>query len=113
MKYKQKQLDPQMLIPFGGSKMECVLCGATEKSPRDPDIICDWRAVQLASDVFYACPDEFPPDGADDQSLEAAYRRFIEAALTQRMDLVEKRRAAIIRSFRGENGKLRRKKVKQ
>jgi len=106
----------QVLQPFNGQLMTCILCGLEEQSTpgcraADPEVLSDWRAVQLSSDLFYACPDEFPPDGASSAEYEAAYTRFLEAAIKKRAELVAARRASILRAIRGPNGKL--KKVRR
>ena len=98
----------QVLQPFSGQVMTCILCGVKEKSHPDPEVLSDWRAVQLSSDLFYACPDEFPPDGASKEEFEAAYTRFLEAAIKARAELVAKRRQAILAAIRDPDGKLKR-----
>ena len=106
MKYAKKEINPQLVAPFGGQRMTCVLCGMIQKS--DPDIISDWRAVQLEGSLFYACPDEFPPDGGSKEEYEAAYLRFITRALEKRQERIEQRKTITYRSVRGPNGKVRR-----
>ena len=69
---------------FTGELMTCVICGATERSA--PDKQTDWRAIDLDRERFYACPKEFPPDGATVSTAEAfalAYTKVIKAALEQ------------------------------
>ena len=102
-----------ILNPFDGREMTCILCGKKEsgnfaESNPDPDILSDWRAVELNSDIFYACVDEFPPDGASKEEYEIAYARFLEAAIKARAELVAKRRQAILAAIRDPDGKLKR-----
>lgn len=106
-----KNKDLQLLNPFGGQKMTCLLCGKGEHSATDPDIITDWRAVVLDGDTFYACPDEFPSHADDQVAYEQAYGRFLQAALDARAGLVAQRRARLMQAIRGPNGKL--KKIKR
>ena len=97
-----------ILNPFDGREMTCILCGRVEKSNPDPDILSDWRAVELNSDLCFACVDEFPPDGASKEEYEIAYARFLEAAIKARAELVAKRRQAILAAIRDPDGKLKR-----
>jgi|SRR3990172_13123232 len=97
-----------ILNPFDGREMTCILCGKKEQSNPDPDILSDWRAVELNSDLCFACVDEFPPDGASKEEYEIAYARFLEAAIKARAELVAKRRQAILAAIRDPDGKLKR-----
>jgi len=105
----------QLLNPFGGQKMTCLLCGVEEKSSADPDVVTDWRAVHIEGDIFYACPDEFPPDTADQTAFQEAYQKFVLAAIEKRTQLVAERRQRLMSAIRGPvlsvvegpNGKLK------
>lgn len=57
--------------PFQGETMTCVCCGKIQQS--DPDVESNWRAITADSVRYYACPDEFPPDGATALEFELAY----------------------------------------
>lgn len=63
---------------FRGELMKCAVCGKEEKS--SPDANTQWRAVDLGSKRIYACPAEFPPDGASAEEFKAAYLRLIVLA---------------------------------
>ena len=70
-------IDPNDLPPkmdlFLGEEMVCIMCGKKQLS--HPRVKSDWRAIQLDTDVFYACPDHFPKDkGATKKDFEDAYR---------------------------------------
>jgi len=66
-------------IPFSGERMVCLLCGREEIS--NPTVSSQWRCVRLDNRTFYACPNEFPADGARAEQFMRAYKRFIlEAA---------------------------------
>ena len=67
---------------FRGEEMTCILCGARQTS--SPDTNTQWRICQLDGDKFYACPNEFPPDGSSEEAFEAAYRRFLLKAMEKR-----------------------------
>lgn len=69
-------------VPFMGEEMVCILCGQRETS--DPRVESNWRGVKLdrAGPIYYACPDEFPPDeGGTRPAFAAAYTRFFEACV--------------------------------
>lgn len=69
-------------VPFMGEEMVCILCGQREMS--DPRVESNWRGVKLdrAGPIYYACPDEFPPDeGGTRTAFAAAYTRFFEACV--------------------------------
>ena len=67
---------------FRGEEMTCILCGARQTS--SPDTNTRWRICQLDGDKFYACPNEFPPDGASQAQFEVAYRNFLLKATEKR-----------------------------
>jgi hypothetical protein len=48
------------------------MCGKTERSSAERD--CDWRMIEVdRQHRYYACPDEFPPDGSGVQAFKEAY----------------------------------------
>jgi hypothetical protein len=64
---------------FVGETMICVMCGAQQQS--DPGANTQWRAVELDGTRFYACPNEFPPDGSPSvKAFTEAYLRFVRRA---------------------------------
>lgn len=65
-------------LPFMGEMMTCVLCGKKETS--DPEKKSNWRAVDFDGERFYACPQEFPRDGASVAAFTDAYNRVFRAA---------------------------------
>ena len=65
-------------LPFMGEMMTCILCGKQARS--DPSAECNWRAIAIGDKRYYACRDEFPPDGASRKAFRVAYTRFIEKA---------------------------------
>lgn len=71
---------------FTGEVMVCVCCGKLEVSSKDKST--QWRAVSAdfgrGLETFYACPAEFPPDGASAAQYEAAYRRVVREICTLR-----------------------------
>ena len=58
--------------------MHCVLCGAAIPPLTGSS---DTRLIALDGVTFAACASHFPPDGASEAEYEAAYERFIRAAL--------------------------------
>jgi hypothetical protein len=60
---------------FTGELMTCVMCGAEQQS--DPDVESDWRCIEVCGVRGYACPDEFPPDGAGKEEFEEAYLKVL------------------------------------
>lgn len=65
--------------PYNG-RMECCVCGIHEQA--HPDRRSQWRALDVAIGpkrrvTFYACPKEFPPDGAKTKEFEKAYRKVL------------------------------------
>lgn len=75
-------MDQPQPVPFQGETMTCVCCGKTQQS--DPGISSDWRAVDADGVRYYACPDEFPPDGATTLEFELAYTVFFRNIMTIR-----------------------------
>lgn len=61
---------------FTGETMTCVMCGAQQRS--DPSVNSDWRAIEWNELTYYACPHEFPPDGAGQEAFTQAYLRVLE-----------------------------------
>lgn len=66
-------------MPFTGELITCVVCGAQYRS--NPNVESDWRAIQIEDEILYACPNEFPPDGAGKEAFTAAYELFIACGL--------------------------------
>lgn len=64
---------------FRGELMTCVLCGRQEQS--DPAVESDWRVMEADGVAYYACPNEFPPDGASRAEFKRAYLRFSEKVI--------------------------------
>jgi hypothetical protein len=60
---------------FTGELMTCCVCRATERS--DPHVSTQWRVIVVDDVPFYACPREFPDDGAPAGAFEGAYRRVM------------------------------------
>lgn len=68
--------EESMAIPFTGELMTCVMCGREQRS--DPKVESNWRVLQLGEgERYYACPDEFPPDGSDSDAFKEAYSRVL------------------------------------
>lgn len=63
--------------PFQGELMKCVMCGREERS--DPGVESEWRAIEWGDDLYYACPDEFPPDKYPSIVFELAYSKIFSA----------------------------------
>lgn len=68
-----------MTLPFQGELMECVLCGRKQES--SPTSNLQWRGVEINGDRFYACPQEFPPDGSSVEDFSKAYEVFLVVAV--------------------------------
>ena len=66
-------------LPFMGEMMTCILCGKQARS--DPSVESNWRAIVIGDKRYYACRDEFPPDGASSEVFKVAYVRFIKKAM--------------------------------
>lgn len=66
-------------VPFTGEQMCCLLCGKTKRA--DPAVSSNWRMVEAAGRRFYACPEEFPADGASEEQFQRAYYRFLRRAI--------------------------------
>lgn len=73
---------------FAGEWMTCIMCGAAGPAARqhqsDPAVENHWRALDVDGQRFYACPEEFPPDGAPTQEFTHAYMRIFLQILTMR-----------------------------
>lgn len=67
---------------FEGQLMTCVMCGAQRKS--DPAVSTDWRSIDVDHQVYYACANEFPPDGSSAGAFRAAYDKIIRKILDAR-----------------------------
>jgi hypothetical protein len=68
---------------FSGEVMTCVVCGAKRRS--DPGVESDWRCVIVDGERFYACPDEFPPDGAGrEEDFRESYKLVLTKVLSVR-----------------------------
>jgi hypothetical protein len=74
-------------LPFQGETMTCVCCDRSGQS--DPAIESNWRAIQVSGRTYYACPQEFPPDGSSQLQFTEAYTRVLNAIVD-----ASKRRAA-------------------
>jgi len=83
---KKQDLEmPIMELPFMGQTMTCVMCDKVEKS--NPNKESNWRAIDIGGSRYYACPNEFPPDGSSVDDFETAYLKiFIKI-----MNLIERR----------------------
>ncbi len=68
-----------------GLGMQCVLCQA-EIPPLTGG--SDTRIVAVDGVSFAACAKHFPADGASEAEYEAAYERFIRAAVQAMEDIV-------------------------
>jgi hypothetical protein len=67
-------------LPFQGELMRCVLCDRSERS--DPAVETQWRALDIDDRIFYACPDEFPPDETGTkEEFGMAYQLCFAAAM--------------------------------
>jgi hypothetical protein len=66
-------------MPFQGEEIECVVCGAKQRS--DPVRETNWRAVEVNERRYYACAAEFPADGASAEKFSQAYERVIREVL--------------------------------
>jgi hypothetical protein len=60
---------------FMGETMKCVMCGRTQKS--DPKVETNWRVIEADGVKFYACPLEFPRDGAGKEKFDKAYKKIV------------------------------------
>lgn len=67
------------MIPFTGEVMTCVICKCQQRS--DPNVESQWRCIELDGVRFYACPKEFPPDGASAAAFERAYGKVLVNAV--------------------------------
>ena len=67
---------------FQGEMMYCVMCGCVQRSVAIENT--DWRAITLDGRTVYACPKEFPPEGASKEAFHAAYERVLRKALESR-----------------------------
>lgn len=65
--------------PFAGQLMRCIVCDRQQQS--DPTVESEWRCIQIENDLFYACPNEFPPSGSE-QDFKEAYEIVIACALS-------------------------------
>lgn len=52
--------------------MSCIVCGAQMQS--HPEAETDWRALEVDGYLFYACPNEFPPDGSSKEAFKTDYQ---------------------------------------
>jgi hypothetical protein len=67
---------------FSGEVMVCVVCGAQRQS--DVQVESNWRCVIVDGERFYACPNEFPPDGAGREEFREAYKLVLTKVLSVR-----------------------------
>ena len=63
---------------FTGEVMKCAVCGKEQTS--SPGVETQWRAIDFGQKRIYACPDEFPPDGADPEAFKATYLKLLVLA---------------------------------
>jgi hypothetical protein len=76
-----KQVEEQGI--FSGEAMTCIMCGAQRQS--DADVESSWRCVVIdGSERYYACPAEFPPDGAGREEFREAYLKVMQKILSIR-----------------------------
>lgn len=68
--------------PFSGELMTCCMCARQERS--HPTIKTEWRCLEVDGSRFYACPREFPPDGASAKAFKLAYSKILERIIRQR-----------------------------
>lgn len=61
--------------------MTCCVCGKQQRS--NLRLESQWRALEIDEKLFYACPDEFPPDGASRDAFKKAYQLVIACAVSQ------------------------------
>lgn len=67
-------------ILFQGELMRCLLCDREERST--PHAETNWRALDIDDRIFYACPDEFPPDETGTkEELALAFQLCFAAAM--------------------------------
>lgn len=69
-------------VAFEGQHMTCVMCGAKRKS--DPAVSSDWRSIEVDHQVYYACVNEFPPDGSSAEAFRTAYDKIVRKILDVR-----------------------------
>ena len=67
--------------PFTGQLMTCVVCG--KQAISNLNIESQWRYLELDNDGFYACPDEYPPDGSGKKAFESAYMAVLSCCLNE------------------------------
>ena len=68
-----------MVVPIPCEEMTCIMCGKSETG--NPGEVSEWRAFKWDEGFFYACPEEFPPDGSADDEIEEAHQRVIKKIL--------------------------------
>lgn len=86
---------------FSGVLMTCVVCGATLRS--HPEAESNWRCLEIDASDFWACPAEFPSDGATKEKFEAAYSSVIACCLSEiliRKGLAGEPKTEVYRAYR-------------
>lgn len=66
---------------FTGELMICVVCGKQQHS--NPGTESNWRIVEIDGQSFYACPNEFPPDGSGKKAFKVAYQLVMACSLNE------------------------------
>lgn len=69
-------------LPFQGEVMICVMCGRQQRS--NPTVESNWRALTVDGETYYACPREFPKDGARAGKFAKAYERILRKIMALR-----------------------------
>lgn len=68
---------------FSGELMKCVVCGAELRS--QPGHETNWRCLEIDAIDYYACPAEFPPDGATKEQFKTAYELVFACCLSENL----------------------------
>lgn len=87
--------------------MTCCVCGKQQRS--NSKIKSQWRAIQLDNTLVYACPNEFPRDGASKEAFSTAYQLVIACGLQELIERQGKEGDAAVALYRetrrGQAGK--------
>lgn len=83
---------------FIGELMTCVVCGAQERS--NPAVESQWRGLEVDDYSFYACPKEFPPNGAEKQEFKTAYQLVLACCLNEILKAKGKEPEPEVESYR-------------
>ena len=87
-------------MPFTGELMTCVVCGRTEES--HPLVKSDWRYIEIDEIGFYACPEEFPSDGATKRDFQTSYEVVLSCCLNEMMKTSGETPLGLVESYRRE-----------